>query len=217
MNKRALANLTLSVLLVIGLAGLTFVGYRQLLNARGAATLSSNIGRVHQLRMGLLNYEDTFTIPVTSPLTAPDISWRVKILPFIEERSLFEQYAFDKAWDSVENQSLFHACPRFFARDKRGQFSEMLMVTPTSSSNFANAPPPEPWWILVDSEIFKVIWTQPTDVSEAELIAGLQRAINEKTIHRNDKVVVLRFASGQQIKAISVQELLVDLQANLPP
>ncbi len=48
----------------------------------------------------------------------PMHSWRVLILPYIEERDLYDQYDFDEPWDGPNNSllhdkvvDLFNCCP----------------------------------------------------------------------------------------------------------
>jgi serine/threonine protein kinase len=41
-------------------------------------------------------------------------SWRVAILPFIEQNELFEQYRFDEPWDSEQNMKLLEKMPEIF-------------------------------------------------------------------------------------------------------
>lgn len=42
-------------------------------------------------------------------------SWRVLILPFIEEKELYDQYDFSQPWNSPSNQKLAGQMPRLYA------------------------------------------------------------------------------------------------------
>jgi hypothetical protein len=42
---------------------------------------------------------------------APLLSWRVKILPFIEQQALYEEFRLDEPWDSEHNLALLDAMP----------------------------------------------------------------------------------------------------------
>jgi hypothetical protein len=44
-------------------------------------------------------------------------SWRVEILPFMEEQALYNQYRFDEEWDSPNNQRVTARMPDFFRSD----------------------------------------------------------------------------------------------------
>ena len=41
-------------------------------------------------------------------------SWRVLILPFLEEQALYEQYNFDEPWDSPGNLAVVARCPAVY-------------------------------------------------------------------------------------------------------
>ncbi len=43
------------------------------------------------------------------------LSWRVAILPFLEENALYERFRLDEAWDSSHNQALLEEMPRVYA------------------------------------------------------------------------------------------------------
>ncbi|QEG38318.1 Serine/threonine-protein kinase PknF [Roseimaritima ulvae] len=43
--------------------------------------------------------------------TNPPFSWRVAILPFVEQNKLYEQYRFDEPWDSEHNSKLLDKMP----------------------------------------------------------------------------------------------------------
>ncbi len=46
------------------------------------------------------------------------VSWRVLILPFIEEEKLFKEYRFDEPWDGPNNIHLLQRMPRTFRHPK---------------------------------------------------------------------------------------------------
>ena len=46
------------------------------------------------------------------------VSWRVLILPYIEEDELFKQYRFDEPWDGPNNIQLLQRMPRTFRHPK---------------------------------------------------------------------------------------------------
>ena len=43
------------------------------------------------------------------------LSWRVALLPFLEENELYKQFHLDEAWDSDHNKKLLAKMPRVFA------------------------------------------------------------------------------------------------------
>jgi hypothetical protein len=46
----------------------------------------------------------------------PTLSWRVTVLPFLEEERLFAQFDLDEPWDGPHNKPLLAKMPRVFAR-----------------------------------------------------------------------------------------------------
>jgi hypothetical protein len=61
----------------------------------------------------------------------PGLSWRVAILPFIEEEELFKQFKLDEAWDSDHNAKLIDKMPKLYApvrgkADKGQTFYQMF-------------------------------------------------------------------------------------------
>jgi hypothetical protein len=43
------------------------------------------------------------------------LSWRVAILPYIEEEALYKQFKLDEPWDSEQNKKLSEKMPKVFA------------------------------------------------------------------------------------------------------
>jgi Protein of unknown function (DUF1559) len=60
-----------------------------------------------------------------APDGKPLLSWRVHILPFVEEEALYSRFRLDEPWDSPANRQLLREMPRVYARpmdkpEKRG-------------------------------------------------------------------------------------------------
>jgi hypothetical protein len=49
------------------------------------------------------------------------LSWRVAILPFLEQFALYQRFHLDEAWDSPHNASLLREMPRVYAPVTRGE------------------------------------------------------------------------------------------------
>lgn len=68
--------------------------------------------------MAVANYHDTnghYPPPfVRGPDGRPWHSWRVLVLPFIEQHELHKQYRFDEPWDGPNNRQLADRMPRIF-------------------------------------------------------------------------------------------------------
>jgi hypothetical protein len=45
----------------------------------------------------------------------PLLSWRVRLLPYLEQEALYKQFKLDQPWDSKDNRPLLEKMPRVFA------------------------------------------------------------------------------------------------------
>ncbi|MEZ6114117.1 MAG: DUF1559 domain-containing protein [Pirellulaceae bacterium] len=76
--------------------------------AREAARRSQCSSNLKQIELALHNYHDTFkSFPpayIADANGRPMHSWRVLILPFMEQRELYDQCRFDEPWDGPNNQ-----------------------------------------------------------------------------------------------------------------
>lgn len=86
--------------------------------AREAARRSQCSNNLKQIALAMHNYHDAYgTFP---PAFIPDEdgrpmhSWRVLILPYLEQGYLYEQYNFDEPWDSPANLALTFAMPSVY-------------------------------------------------------------------------------------------------------
>ncbi len=72
-----------------------------------------------QIGLALHNYHDTMgALPGTAYYSAqgkPLLSWRVAILPYIEQQDLYRQFKLDEPWDSPHNIKLLEKMPKIFA------------------------------------------------------------------------------------------------------
>jgi hypothetical protein len=68
--------------------------------------------------LALHNHHDTFrTLPPqasTDKDGKPLLSWRVMILPFIEQQALYQQFHLDEPWDSEHNKALIEKMPQVY-------------------------------------------------------------------------------------------------------
>jgi prepilin-type processing-associated H-X9-DG protein len=75
--------------------------------AREAARRTQCANNLHQISIALMSYEAAYgCFPpayIADESGKPMHSWRVLILPFMEQEFLYEQYDFDQPWDSPNN------------------------------------------------------------------------------------------------------------------
>jgi hypothetical protein len=80
---------------------------------------NASMNNMKQLGLGLINYHDAMaSFPAAAAgqkAKQPPVSWRVLILPFVEQEALYKQYHFDEPWDSENNKKLIPLMPNVFA------------------------------------------------------------------------------------------------------
>jgi hypothetical protein len=88
------------------------------MSASEGLKLALSSGRIKQLGLAILSYEARVgRFPpaiVHGPDGKPWHSWRVLILPFLDEQKLFKQYRLDEPWDSPNNKQLIEKMPDVF-------------------------------------------------------------------------------------------------------
>ena len=87
--------------------------------AREAARRTQCKNNLKQMALGLHNYHDVYNFFPAAHLNdqqgEPRLSWRVSILPYIDEAILYNRYDFNVAWDSPGNSVLLNPMPRVYA------------------------------------------------------------------------------------------------------
>lgn len=87
--------------------------------ARESARRMSATNNMKQVMLALHNYHDTyghFPEAVSRDEDGnPLLSWRVAILPFVEQADLYDQFHLDEPWDSEHNLSLLALMPAIYA------------------------------------------------------------------------------------------------------
>jgi hypothetical protein len=87
---------------------------------RAAAARAQSTNNLKQIGIALHNYADTMngTLPpaaVVDKAGRPLLSWRVLILPYIEQDVLYRKFKLDEPWDGPTNKLLLDKMPRVFA------------------------------------------------------------------------------------------------------
>lgn len=81
--------------------------------ARNAAQRAHSMNQIRQLELGLLYYQEKHgTYPAAR--SASGLSWRVYLLPMLEEQALFSEFHLDEPWDSPHNRALVDRMPEIY-------------------------------------------------------------------------------------------------------
>jgi prepilin-type processing-associated H-X9-DG protein len=87
-------------------------------SAREAARRTQSANNLKQLALAMYNYHDTHQrFPARANFDAqgkPLLSWRVHLLPFLEQENLYRQFHLDEPWDSEHNRKLIPLMPSVY-------------------------------------------------------------------------------------------------------
>jgi prepilin-type processing-associated H-X9-DG protein len=102
----------------------------------------------------------------------PLLSWRVAILPYIEQGELYKQFKLNEPWDSEHNKKLIEKMPKIFESvskpGKAGYTHLQMVIGPGAMTpgkyNIGNIPDGTSNTVAVIEAVDPVIWTKPDDV-----------------------------------------------------
>jgi hypothetical protein len=134
--------------LVVGgcIAGILFPAIS---SVRTAAARAHEKNNLMQIGIALHNVHDVYgAFPQPAAYRDrngnPGLSWRVAILPFIEQDPLFKQFKLDEPWDSPHNKALIPLMPKTYLRPGKEPTADgithYLAVTGNSSAFDINHP-----------------------------------------------------------------------------
>ena len=158
--------------------------------AREAARRLQCLNNLKQIALALHRYHDTLgSFPpayVPGPDGKPWHSWRVLILPFIEQEGLYKQYDFDEPWDGPNNGTLARSRPLLYRCP-----AEPNSQTPPTTNYLAVVGPKAAWTgseprglgefrdgtdstiIVVEVAGSGIHWMEPRDLSFDEARRGI--------------------------------------------
>lgn len=161
-------------------------------DAREAARRSNCKGELKQIGLALLNYRETygcFPPPYVADASGrPMHSWRVLILPFIDQAALYREYRFDEPWDGPNNRKLsdrillwsdysFYHCPsdRTASGDVNATMTSYVAVvgreTAWTGDGCVNEIPdgPESTLMVVEVANSGIHWMEPRDLHVSQM------------------------------------------------
>jgi hypothetical protein len=103
---------------VLACGGLTVLLLPAVQKVREAADRAHHQNNMKQMMLAFHFQHDTHTYVVPALKTKegrPGLSWRVAILPYLEQESLYQQFQLDEPWDSPSNLRLLSAMPKVYA------------------------------------------------------------------------------------------------------
>jgi len=121
-------DVTLTVESKLGFAGSSILAgflVPAMQSARFAASRMSAANNMKQVMLGLHNFHAAYnklpTPAITDAAGKPLLSWRVALLPFVEEQGLYTQFHLDEPWDSEHNLPLSKRLPAVYTMTSVGR------------------------------------------------------------------------------------------------
>lgn len=150
-------------------------------SARFAARRASSMNNLKMIGLSLHNYHSAYKqLPVAQQGLdengKPYLSWRVHVLPFVEEFELYQQFKLDEPWDSDHNIKLLEQMPQVFRHPNvdvgpgmtvyQAPMGEGLMFSSEGPSKFRDIRDGLSNTIMVYESNAEdaVEWTRPDDV-----------------------------------------------------
>ncbi len=144
--------------------------------SRSAAMRAQSTNNLKQIGLSFHNFvssNDKLPSDVVDKDGKPLLSWRVKILPFMEQNRVFNEFHMDEAWDSPHNKALLDLMPPVYAIPGseagpgntfyRGFGGKSTLFDPTAKGglNFANITDGTSNTLCVVEAKEAVPWTKP--------------------------------------------------------
>lgn len=106
---------------VVGIIGLLVVLLLPAIQTANGCRRHPCTNNLKQIALALYNYHDAYgcypPAYVTDSTGKPVHSWRILILPYLEQQRLYNSYDFSEPWDGPNNIKLAAQMPRIFACD----------------------------------------------------------------------------------------------------
>jgi hypothetical protein len=166
--------------------------------AREAARRTQSKNNLKQIALAMFNHEAAFQrFPARFTRDKnenPGLSWRVKLLPFLDQQELYEQFHLDEPWDSEHNKTLLEKMPAIYASPndpdlaKAGQTRYVVLVGEGTLFDNENDEGPRiadvtdgtsnTIMVVEARSDAAVNWTEPEDleIDDEDPLAGLEGA-----------------------------------------
>lgn len=111
-----------------------------------ASTRQKTLNNLKQIGLAIHNYHDAngfMPADILDPTGKPLLSWRVQILPYLEQDNLYRRLDLTKSWDDPQNAEILKTMPdvfRVFGRDAKDKGQTFLQM-PTALQRQAGGDP----------------------------------------------------------------------------
>ena len=147
----------------------------------GAERASDAPNAMKQLALAMHNFHDSFgAFPAQSLVDKQGkrlLSWRVMVLPYLDQNALYRAFHLDEAWDSDHNRTLIEKMPSVFRSGGRStrpgttrfvapltDHSMMGRIGPSVKIQNITDGTSNTIWLVQADESHAVTWTKPDDL-----------------------------------------------------
>jgi type II secretory pathway pseudopilin PulG len=159
--------------------------------AREAGRRAACMNNLKQIGLALQNYASTFSrfppAAGTDMNGRPSMSWRVAILPFLEQNAMYRQYDPKQPWNSPQNLGFVKQMPREFRcpgdSSDDGETSYVMVTGQNTIGGVPGSPGtsfgeitdgPARTLLVVEVHGLKIPWTEPRDITLDELLVQVR-------------------------------------------
>lgn len=207
MSRRFAWAVCVLILVVLGL--LTWPAFIQ---QRHAAALAMSKQHLKQIGAALHQYHDTYgSFPpayVMGNDGTPWHSWRVLLLPFLDQKSLHDRYRFDEPWNGTHNRELHLLRPHVYesrlANSRRTDITTYLGVVSRRTmwpaqfcvkvGDVTDGTSNTMW--LMENVASDVVWSEPREMSESDALALLRPVDVGKPIDQSIQPIPILMVDG---------------------
>jgi len=180
--------------------------------AREAARRAQCSNNLKQISLALLNYEAANgCFPpayVADENGRPMHSWRVLILPYMEQQALYDRYRFDEPWDSPNNRMVTNTALSIYRCPSAGQADPMetnyVMIVGPETVAFENSAVSiadisdgaSNTILVIETADSGIRWAEPRDLNFGELNLQINDGTGEGIRSRHSGGVNAAFCDG---------------------
>lgn len=186
--------------------------------ARAVARETTAKNSLRQLYLGFVTHADAvqggwYPQNIRDENGKPLLSWRVAVLPYVDQQALYERFRLDEPWDSAHNRPLIAAMPGVFAHAHYPQVNaegKTLMQIPTGKGamytgknrpgrqdvDVHEIPSTQLACLVLTKPEFAVEWTKPDDVA-----LDVENPTAKLLVERGGGFTTLRYDGSVQMLA----------------
>lgn len=198
------------VVLWLAIAG--WPAYHMIRDARQKAQISVSRSKLKQIGLALYSYHHEYDCFPPAYVLGPDgkpwHSWRVLLLPFLDEQKLYDRYRFDEPWDGPHNRELQALRPEAYAsllQQSRlntvttylGVVSRRTMWPAHLSLKLSDVTDgPSNTIQLLQNVGSDVVWSEPREMREKDALALLSPSQSTQQSDSKASLFPIMFADG---------------------